>query len=133
MTTTIKIIYWVSTGFFSAVFTLISILYLTHSQVMVTKLVGLGYPVYVLDILGAAKLLGAIALVVPRFPRLKEWAYAGFAFDFIGAVWSHTAVQGWEQAIFIVTPITVLLISYFTYHWLQSHDQVATRSDPAAA
>lgn len=46
----------------------------------------LGYPSYFLVILGIWKLLGAVALVIPRFPRLKEWAYAGVIFDLTGAV-----------------------------------------------
>lgn len=51
----------------------------------------LGYPSYFLVILGVWKLLGAIALIVPRFPRLKEWAYAGVVFNFTGAIASHLA------------------------------------------
>ncbi len=52
----------------------------------------LGYPPYVLTILGFWKVLGAIALLVPRFPRLKEWAYAGIFFNVTGAAASHAAV-----------------------------------------
>jgi uncharacterized membrane protein YphA (DoxX/SURF4 family) len=51
----------------------------------------LGYPVYLLTILGVWKLLGAIALLIPRFPRLKEWAYAGTFFEMTGALMSHVA------------------------------------------
>jgi uncharacterized membrane protein YphA (DoxX/SURF4 family) len=51
----------------------------------------LGYPAYFLVILGVWKLLGAIALSIPRFPRLKEWAYAGVVFDLTGAVASQLA------------------------------------------
>ena len=51
----------------------------------------LGYPLYFLVILGIWKLLGAVALVIPRFPRLKEWAYAGVFFDLTGAVASQLA------------------------------------------
>jgi uncharacterized membrane protein YphA (DoxX/SURF4 family) len=51
----------------------------------------LGYPLYFLVILGVWKLLGAVALVIPRFPRLKEWAYAGVIFDLTGAVASQLA------------------------------------------
>jgi len=56
---------------------------------MVTQL---GYPVYVLTILGVLKVPGAIALVIPRFPRLKEWAYAGIMFELTGAAASEVAV-----------------------------------------
>lgn len=51
----------------------------------------LGYPGYFLLILGVWKLLGAVALIVPRFPRLKEWTYAGVVFNFTGAIASHLA------------------------------------------
>jgi len=53
----------------------------------------LGYPLYLMKILGTWKILGAIALLIPAFPRLKEWAYAGFFFDFTGAAVSH-AIDG---------------------------------------
>lgn len=51
----------------------------------------LGYPAYFLVILGIWKLLGAIALIIPRFPRLKEWAYAGVVFNLTGALASNVA------------------------------------------
>jgi hypothetical protein len=51
----------------------------------------LGLPLFLVSLLGVAKLLGAIALVAPAPKELKEWAYAGFAFTFIGAVWTHIA------------------------------------------
>jgi hypothetical protein len=54
----------------------------------------LGYPEYFLVILGVWKLLGAVALLAPHFPRLKEWAYAGAVFTYTGAVASHLAVGG---------------------------------------
>jgi uncharacterized membrane protein YphA (DoxX/SURF4 family) len=52
----------------------------------------LGYPSYFLVIIGVWKLFGAASLLVPRFPRLKEWAYAGLVFNYTGAVASHLAV-----------------------------------------
>jgi uncharacterized membrane protein YphA (DoxX/SURF4 family) len=61
---------------------------------IVLVLAQLGYPVYLLTILGVWKLLGAIALLVPRFPRLKEWAYAGTFFVYVGATASWVARGG---------------------------------------
>jgi hypothetical protein len=61
---------------------------------IVSVLAQLGYPVYLLTILGVWKLLGAIALLVPRFPRLKEWAYAGTFFVYVGAAASWVASDG---------------------------------------
>ena len=52
----------------------------------------LGYPVYILTILGIWKILGTVALLVPKFPLLKEWAYAGFFFIMSGAIYSHVAI-----------------------------------------
>ena len=73
----------------------------------------LGYPMYFFAILGFWKVLGAIAILVPRFPRLKEWAYAGIFFDLTGAVASVTAVGVYGAYAFhilaplILTGITV--------------------------
>jgi uncharacterized membrane protein YphA (DoxX/SURF4 family) len=115
-----KIIYWTSTVLFAAVFALTGTLYLIHNPQMVTKLALLGYPPYMLAILGTAKILGAIALVVPRFPRLKEWAYAGFVFDFLGAIWSHVAVQGvGRSAIVVLVPLALVTVSYVSYRRLE--------------
>lgn len=52
----------------------------------------LGYPTYLLPFLGIAKLLGVVAIIIPGFPRIKEWAYAGFVFDLTGAMYSSISV-----------------------------------------
>ena len=67
----------------------------------------LGYPLYFLTILGIWKLLGAIALIVPRFPRPKEWAYAGVFFDLTGAIASLTA-SGLADAGTMAYPIFMM-------------------------
>ena len=67
----------------------------------------LGYPPYFLVILGIWKLLGAVALVIPRFPRLKEWAYAGVIFDLTGAVASLLA-SGFVDAGTLAYPIVMI-------------------------
>lgn len=59
------------------------------AEAVLELMANLGYPAYILKILGPAKIAGAITLLVPRAPRLKEWAYAGFVFDFSGAFLSH--------------------------------------------
>jgi len=71
----------------------------------------LGYPLYFFAILGFWKVLGAIAILVPRFPRLKEWAYAGIFFDLTGAAASWAAVGGPGEAFHILAP---LIIAGFT-------------------
>lgn len=78
----------------------------------------LHYPAYFLPFIGVAKLLGAIAILVPGFPRLKEWAYAGFTFDITGAVYSSIAV-GDPASTWIFTIILgygLIFCSYIFYH-----------------
>lgn len=58
----------------------------------VRGMVSLGYPVYFVTLIGAWKVLGGLAILAPRLPRLKEWAYAGIAFDLTGATFSQVAV-----------------------------------------
>jgi uncharacterized membrane protein YphA (DoxX/SURF4 family) len=68
----------------------------------------LGYPAYFVTILGVWKVLGAIAILVPRFPRLKEWAYAGIIFDLTGAIASNAAVGGYGAYGFhILAPLII--------------------------
>ena len=72
----------------------------------------LGYPLYFFHILGFWKLLGAIAILVPRFPRLKEWAYAGIIFDLTGAAASNAAVGGYGAYGFhILAPLILLALT----------------------
>ena len=68
----------------------------------------LGYPMYFFAILGVWKILGAIAILVPRFPRLKEWAYAGIFFDLTGAAASCAAVGGYgAYAFHVIAPLII--------------------------
>jgi hypothetical protein len=68
----------------------------------------LGYPMYFFAILGFWKVLGAIAILVPRFPRLKEWAYAGIFFDLTGAAASVAAVGGYgAYAFHVIAPLII--------------------------
>jgi uncharacterized membrane protein YphA (DoxX/SURF4 family) len=67
----------------------------------------LGYPLYFVTVLGVWKVLGAIAILVPRFPRLKEWAYAGIFFDLTGAAASWVAVGGPGEAFHIIAPLII--------------------------
>ena len=70
----------------------------------------LGYPDYMTTILGTFKILGAIALLVPKFPMLKEWAYAGATFLLIGAAWSHAACHESPMSPLIV--LVIIIASY---------------------
>lgn len=111
-----KIVYWATTGLF--IFELISgalwDFNLVNKSYAANVLTHLGYPLYLLTILGIAKSLAAIAVVVPGFLRLKEWAYAGAAFIFIGALFSH--ILAGDGAAAFIAPIVFtffVLSSYF--------------------
>jgi hypothetical protein len=72
----------------------------------------LGYPLYFFAILGFWKVLGAIAILVPRFPRLKEWAYAGIFFDLTGAAASCAAVGGYGAYGFhVIAPLLLAVLA----------------------
>jgi uncharacterized membrane protein YphA (DoxX/SURF4 family) len=89
----LKITYWVITSLISLAFLMSSYLYLSQKPELMDNFSKAGFPVFFVTILGVAKLLGAIALINPWFPKLKEWAYAGFTFVLIGAVWTHLATS----------------------------------------
>lgn len=78
---------------------------------------GLGYPVYFIPFIGLAKMLGAVAILVPGYPRLKEWAYAGLTFDLIAATYSLYCVpppQGAWYFMFIF--LALAAAAYIYYH-----------------
>jgi uncharacterized membrane protein YphA (DoxX/SURF4 family) len=80
---------------------------------VVDGFVRLGYPLYFVTILGFWKVAGAIAILVPRFPRLKEWAYAGIFFDLTGAAWSTAAVHG--GAFHILAPLVFAVLTVVSW------------------
>jgi uncharacterized membrane protein len=84
--------FWVVTGLFCLAFTMGGTMHLLRAEQMAEGMRTLGYPAYVMTILGTAKLLGVVALLVPGRLILKEWAYAGFTFDLLGAAASHVFV-----------------------------------------
>ncbi len=119
-TKTTKIIFWVTT---TLIFLFEGVLPAFTSQTEMAKegIRHLGYPEYFGTMLVVFKVLGTLALIIPQVPaRIKEWAYAGFVFDFIFACGSHWAVDGFGgQTIFPLIVLAILLVSYVTYHKLQ--------------
>ena len=85
---------------------------LVAGQPVVEVIAQLGYPVYLLTILGLWKVLGGIALLVPRFPRLKEWAYAGAFFEMTGAAASHVAYGDNASAFWLLIFAALVLASW---------------------
>src|SRR5882724_9647412 len=110
MTKRNKIIYWIAT-----IWLALGMLATGAAQLFKTKegqggvdmITHLGYPAYLLTILGIWKTLGVITVLIPKFPLLKEWAYAGFFFVMSGAVFSHLAVGDPVNELF---PSLLLLI-----------------------
>jgi len=91
MEKTKKIIYWVATGLLAIGMLQSGIFAVLRAKQWVDMIATLGYPLYFLTILGAWKILGVIAILIPGFKLLKEWAYAGFFFAMTGAIASHLA------------------------------------------
>ncbi len=116
-----KIIYWVSTGI---IFLFEGVLVAVTSQTEFAKegIRHLGYPEYFGLLLAILKVIGSVALMLPTVPpRIKEWAYAGFAFTIISAATSHWAVDGFTgQTIFPIVFFGILATSYIYYHKLQT-------------
>ncbi|MFA6261633.1 MAG: DoxX family protein [Bacteroidia bacterium] len=109
-----KIIYWTTTGLFVAFMLFSAIpdaMVVEEAKVFITHL---GYPVYFIPFIGVAKILGSIALLVPGFRTIKEWAYAGLFYDLVGAVYSGIMVDGFDPAMLtMVVVFGVMFTSYF--------------------
>lgn len=112
-----KITFWVTT---SIIFIMEGLLvaFTWNSDMSVQGIVGLGYPVYFVGMLAAFKVLGSLALIIPKVPGyVKEWAYAGFGIDFISAFISIWAVAGFGPNLILpVVFMIILVLSYKSYH-----------------
>jgi uncharacterized membrane protein YphA (DoxX/SURF4 family) len=102
------IAYWVTTILGPASFVIGGVLHLARGPQVVEGLHHLGFPLYFASILGVWKILGAVAVVVPGFPRLKEWAYAGFFFDLTAAAVARAAVG--DATSDIIAPLIFLAL-----------------------
>jgi hypothetical protein len=111
------VLFWVFTGLFSAFMLTSTIPNIMSTPEWVEIFKQLGYPLYMLPFIGVAKLLGIVALLVPGFARLKEWAYAGLFFDLTGAVYSGLAVGGFDPLMLVMLiPYTLGTLSYVYHH-----------------
>jgi hypothetical protein len=110
----IKITYWIITVCTLIGFAISAYNEIAHSPetfIKTTEL--LGYPAYFLTLLGVAKILGIIVLLVPKYYRLKEWAYAGLTIDCISAFWSEMAVGNPMGSIKSVVVFMFVMLSYY--------------------
>src|SRR6267142_2576364 len=121
MTKINKIIYWISTIWLALGMLSTGTLQLFRMKAEgavappgVYGITHLGYPVYLLTILGVWKILGVIAVLIPKFPLLKEWAYAGFFFVMSGAIFSHIAVRDpVKELIPSLLLLTMTVVSWY--------------------
>ncbi len=108
------VIYWVTTGLLAALCAFAGFGYLSGGTEVVQGFAHVGYPQHLRVLLGIAKLLGGIALVIPGFPTLKEWAYAGFTFTWIAAPVAHYVANDGPRSFTPLVLLGVLAISYVT-------------------
>jgi hypothetical protein len=110
-----KIIYWVATGLMAFGMFSSGMMQVLRVQSMVDILTHLGYPAYLMSILGIWKILGVIAILIPGFKLLKEWAYAGFFFLMTGALISHLVCGDGGKAVLgpLMQTVFITLSWYF--------------------
>lgn len=112
-----KILYWVFTGLFGALMLSSAIPDIISDPVAIEGMhKGLGYPLYFIPFIGVLKATGVLAILVPGYPRIKEWAYAGLVFDLVGATYSIIAAGAAANAIPMVLPVSLAALSYIFYH-----------------
>ena len=109
-----RVTYWVTTGLLAAMSVFAAFAYLSGSPQAVEGFAHAGYPQQLRIILGIAKPLGAIALLVPGLPKLKEWAYAGFTFAWISAFVAHYLANDGAKAFMPLILLLLLAVSYLT-------------------
>jgi hypothetical protein len=110
-----KIIYWIATLWLALGMTSTGVVQLIKLPAETDMMTRLGYPLYFLTILGTWKILGVIAVLVPKFPVVKEWAYAGFFFAMSGAIFSHAAVGDGAKEFF--GPGLLLLLTIVSWYF----------------
>lgn len=109
-----KIIYWIATIWLALGMLSTGIVQIMQIKEEVDMMTHLGYPLYFLTLLGIFKILGVMAVLLPKRPTLKEWAYAGFFFSMSGAVFSHVAVA--DSATELFGPLLLLVLTGVSWY-----------------
>lgn len=117
MTKRNKIIYWIATLWLALgmLSTGIGQLFNLKGQGGADMMAHLGYPLYLLTILGVWKMLGVIAVLIPKFPLLKEWTYAGFFFAMSGAAFSHIAIG--DPVVELFPSLLLLILTAVSWYF----------------
>ena len=110
-----KIIYWISTIWLGLGMVSTGVVQLLKLKEEADMMTHLGYPLYFLTILGIWKMLGVVTVLIPKFPLLKEWAYAGFFFAMSGAVFSHLASG--DEAKEFFGPILLIVLTVVSWYF----------------
>lgn len=111
-----KIIYWIATVWLALGMVSTGAVQLLKAPEEIANFTRLGYPLYLMTIIGTWKMLGVIAILVPKFPLLKEWAYAGFFFAMSGAIISHLAV-GDGDTKGIIGPALLIILTIVSWYF----------------
>lgn len=109
-----RIIYWISTIWLALGMLSTGIVQLLKMKEETGFIIKLGYPEYLLPLLGAAKILGVVAVLIPRFALIKEWTYAGFFFMMSGALYSHIIMGNAINEIF--PPLLLLILTIISWY-----------------
>ena len=115
MTRRNKIIYWIATIWLALGMLSTAIVQVLQTKEEVDMMTRLGYPAYLLPIIGLWKILGVVAVLIPKYPLVKEWAYAGFFFAMSGAIISHLMVG--DEAKEIFGPTLLLLLTVVSWYF----------------
>jgi uncharacterized membrane protein YphA (DoxX/SURF4 family) len=119
-----KITYWVATIWLSLGMVSTGIVQIIHMEEEAQKMNELGYPLYFLTIIGVWKLLGVIVVLIPKFPLVKEWAYAGFFFLMTGAIFSHLA--NGDNAFEYFGPTLLLILTVVSWYFRPNNRKLVT-------
>ena len=119
-----KIIYWIATVWLALGMLSTAIVQIIKMDEEVNMITHLGYPIYFLTIIGVWKILGVLAILVPKFPVIKEWAYAGFWFLMTGAIISHLVLSDSAKDLF--GPILLLILTAVSWYFRPANRKIVS-------
>lgn len=122
-TKAVRITYWVLLVLFCLMILGDAYGGLSHQQAGIDALKQIGFPVYLLTFFGMLKVLGVIALLQNKFKAIKDWAFAGFFFNFLGAAWARASTNG--GTFLVILPlvfVVIVLVLYFLWRRLEKVD-----------
>ena len=121
-----KIIYWIFTLWLALGMVSTAAVQLLKNKDEVENFTSLGFPVYLMTIIGVWKILGVIAILIPKRPLLKEWAYAGFFFVMSGAIFSHIALG--DSVIELLPALLLLVLTLASWYFRSANRKIILHS-----